>query len=225
MQAIVEQAPRFFSAPNMLFLGTALAHTVLLSLASCGVGLALGFLIAATRLTRGLPLLPLRLLLIGLTEALRRIPPLVTLFIVFFGFSLLQVDMSPFWIALIALTMIATAFIAEIVRAGFRSIPRQEWDAAATMNFSLAQTLLYVVVPQAWKIIVPTVSLFFVMFIKDTALASQIGVLELTFVGKSFVDRGFSPLLSFGAVLVLYFLLSFPLARAGQWLETRLAAS
>ena len=225
MHAIIEQAPRFFSAPNMLFLGTALAHTVLLSLASCGVGLALGFLIAATRLTRGLPLLPLRLLLIGLTESLRRVPPLVTLFIVFFGFSLLQVDLSPFWIALVALTMIATAFIAEIVRAGFRSIPRQEWDAAATMNFSLAQTLLYVVVPQAWKIIVPTVSLFFVMFIKDTALASQIGVLELTFVGKSFVDRGFSPLLSFGAVLVLYFLLSFPLARAGQWLETRLAAS
>jgi polar amino acid transport system permease protein len=133
--------------------------------------------------------------------------------------------MEPFWIALIALTMIATAFIAEIVRAGFRSIPREEWDAASTMNFSLAQTLLYVVVPQAWKIIVPTVSLFFVLFIKDTALASQIGVLELTFVGKTFIDRGFSPLLSFGTVLVLYFLLSFPLARAGQWLEARLASS
>ncbi len=225
MHAVIEQWPRFFSAPNILFLATALAHTVLLSLASCGIGLALGFLIASTRLTRGWTLLPLRLLMIGLTETLRRIPPLVVLFIVFFGFSLFQVDMAPFWIALIALTMIATAFIAEIVRAGFRSIPREEWDAAATMNFSLVQTLLHVVVPQAWKIIVPTVSLFFVLFIKDTALASQIGVVELTFVGKTFIDRGFSPLLSFGTVLVLYFLLSFPLARAGQWLEARLASS
>jgi polar amino acid transport system permease protein len=72
---------------------------------------------------------------------------------------------------------------------------------------------------------VPTISLFFVMFIKDTALASQLGVIELTFVGKSFIDRGFSPLLSFGTILILYFLLSFPLARFGQWLEARLASS
>lgn len=225
MHAVIEQWPRFFSGPNLLFLAIALAHTVLLSLASCGIGLVVGFVIASTRLTRSWALAPLRWLLIGLTEALRRIPPLVVLFLVFFGFSLIQIDIDPFWIALIALTLIATAFIAEIVRSGFRSIPREQWDAAATMNFSLAQTLFHVVAPQAWKIVVPTVSLFFVMFIKDTALASQIGVLELTFVGKSFIDRGFSPLLSFGTVLVIYFLLSFPLARAGQWLEARLASS
>jgi polar amino acid transport system permease protein len=225
MHALIEQWPRFFSAPNILFLATALAHTVLLSLASCSLGLLFGFLIASTRLTRSWTLLPLRLLLIGLTESLRRIPPLVVLFLVFFGFSLIAVDIEPFWIALFALTLIATAFIAEIVRSGFRSIPREQWDAAATMNFTLVQTLAHIVVPQAWKIIVPTVSLFFVMFVKDTALASQIGVLELTFVGKSFIDRGFSPLLSFGTVLVLYFVLSFPLARVGQWLEARLASS
>ena len=225
MHAVIEQWPRFFSGPNVLFLAAALLNTVLLSLASCCIGLALGFVIASTRLTRSWALLPLRLLLIGLTESLRRIPPLVVLFLVFFGFSLFEIDIAPFAVALIALTLIATAFIAEIVRSGFRSIPREQWDAAATMNFTLAQTLRHVVVPQAWKIVVPTVSLFFVMFIKDTALASQIGVLELTFVGKSFIDRGFSPLLSFGTVLVLYFLLSFPLARAGQWLEARLASS
>jgi polar amino acid transport system permease protein len=225
MQTLIEQWPRFFSGPNILFLATALAHTVLLSLASCCIGLVLGFLIASTRLTHSWALLPLRLLLIGITDALRRIPPLVVLFLVFFGFSLIQVDIEPFWIALIALTLIATAFIAEIVRSGFKSITREQWDAAAAMNFTLVQTLTHVVVPQAWKIIVPTVSLFFVLFIKDTSLASQIGVLELTFVGKTFIDRGFSPILSFGTVLILYFLLSFPLARAGQWLEARLAAT
>jgi polar amino acid transport system permease protein len=225
MQAVIDQWPRFFSGPNILFLAIALAHTVLLSLASCCIGLVLGFLIASTRLTRSAMLLPLRWLLIGFTDALRRIPPLVVLFLVFFGFSLIEVDVDPFWIALIALTLIATAFIAEIVRSGFTSIPHEQWEAAATLNFTLVQTLAHVVVPQAWKIIVPTVSLFFVLFIKDTALASQIGVLELTFVGKTFIDRGFSPVLSFGTVLTLYFLLSFPLARAGQWLEARLASS
>ena len=111
MHAVIEQWPRFFSGPNILFLATALAHTVLLSLASCGIGLVLGFLIASMRLTRGWTLLPLRLLLIGLTEILRRIPPLVVLFIVFFGFSLFQVDMEPFWIALIALDLHRTGVI------------------------------------------------------------------------------------------------------------------
>jgi polar amino acid transport system permease protein len=62
------------------------------------------------------------------------------------------------------------------------------------------------------------------MFIKDTSLASHIGVVELTFAGKMFVNRGFSPLLGFGAVLVLYFLLSYPLSLLGMYLEKRLGA-
>jgi polar amino acid transport system permease protein len=225
MSDLAAQLPRLFSGPNLLFLATAFGNTLLLSLTSCLIGSVLGFLIATLRLTRSWPLLPLRIVAIIATEVFRRIPPLVVLFLVFFGFSFLRVDAAPFVIALIALSMIATAFIAEIMRSGFAAIPRAQWDAAVTMNFSLAETLRYVIVPQAWKIVVPTVSLFFVMFIKDTALASQLGVLELTFVGKSFIDRGFSPLLSFGTVLILYFLMSFPLARFGQWLEKRLASS
>lgn len=225
MGELEAQLPRLFSGPNLLFLGEALGNTILLSLGSCVIGSGLGFLIASLRLTRSWFLLPLRLLLIGATEAFRRIPPLVVLFLVFFGFAFLHIEIAPLTTALIALTMIATAFIAEIVRSGFAAIPRAQWDAAVTMNFSLVQTLRHVVVPQAWKIVVPTISLFFVMFIKDTALASQLGVIELTFVGKSFIDRGFSPLLSFGTILILYFLLSFPLARFGQWLEARLASS
>jgi polar amino acid transport system permease protein len=225
MGDLASQLPRLFSGANLLFLGMAFGNTLLLSLTSCLIGSILGFLIASVRLTRGWPVLPLRIVLIVATEVFRRVPPLVVLFLVFFGISFLHVEMAPFAVALIALSMIATAFIAEIVRSGFAAIPRAQWDAAVTMNFGLADTLRYVVVPQAWKIVLPTIILFFVMFIKDTALASQLGVLELTFVGKSFIDRGFSPLLSFGTVLILYFLLSFPLARFGQWLEARLASS
>jgi polar amino acid transport system permease protein len=225
MGDIASQLPRLFSGANLIFLATAFGNTLLLSLMSCLVGAILGFVIASLRLTKGWLLLPLRIVLIVATEVFRRVPPLVILFLVFFGFSFLHIEMQPFAIALIALSTIATAFIAEIVRSGFAAIPRAQWDAAVTMNFRLVDTLRHVVVPQAWKIVVPTISLFFVMFIKDTALASQLGVLELTFVGKSFIDRGFSPLLSFGTVLILYFLLSFPLARFGQWLETRLASS
>lgn len=225
MNEILAQMPRFFSGSNLAFLAEAFANTLLLSLASCLIGSVLGFFVASVRLTHAPWLLPLRLLAITVTEVFRRIPPLVVLFLVFFGFSLMHVDLPPFVEALVALCAIATAFIAEIVRSGFESIPQAQWDAARTMNFSLGETLRLVVIPQAWKVIIPTSSLFFVMFLKDSALASQIGVTELTFVGKSFIDRGFSPVLSFGTVLILYFVMSYPLASAGHWLEKRLASS
>ena len=100
-----------------------------------------------------------------------------------------------------------------------------QWDTAAAMNLSLAQTLVYVIMPQAWKIILPPIFSFFILFIKDTALASQIGVVELTYAGKILNNKGFSAALVFGSVLVLYFAISYPLARFGIWMESRLASS
>ena len=92
------------------------------------------------------------------------------------------------------------------------------------MNFSRWQTFRHVVLPQAWKVILPPAFAFVVIFIKDTSLASQIGVVELTFAGKVLNNRGFSATLVFGTVLLLYFALSYPLSRLGGWLENRLAS-
>ena len=93
------------------------------------------------------------------------------------------------------------------------------------MNFSLLQSIRYVVLPQAWKMILPPSFGFFVMFIKDTALASQIGVIELTYAGKVLNNKGFSAILVFGTILILYFAVSYPLSRFGHYLEKRLAPS
>ena len=86
------------------------------------------------------------------------------------------------------------------------------------MNFSYLETLRYIVVPQAWKVMLPPAFSFFVLFIKDTALASQIGVVELTFAGQGARQQGFPAALTFGTILVLYFVLSWPLARFGRWI-------
>jgi len=93
------------------------------------------------------------------------------------------------------------------------------------MNLSALQRLVYVVLPQAWKVILPPAFAFFVLFIKDTALASQIGLIELTYAGKVLNDRGFPATLVYATILVLYFLVSYPLAFVGAWLERRLAPS
>ena len=223
MQQIINEAPKFFGYFNVLFLLQALAATFLLSLAGCVLGFGFGFLLAVTRRTTGRWLAPLRWLMIVFTEAFRRIPFLVTLMLVFFAFQALRLDTSMFTVALFSVCVIATAFIAEIVRGGLDSVHHNQWDAAAAMNFSYLETLRYVIVPQAWKVMLPPAFSFFVLFIKDTALASQIGVVELTFAGKVLANKGFPAALTFGTILVLYFLLSWPLARFGRWMEVKLA--
>ena len=224
-ERIVEEAPRFFGYYNLIFLLKAMGVTFALSAGGCVVGLVLGFGVAVVRRADGAWLAPLRWLLTLLVEAFRRIPFLVTLMLVFFGFQVLNLDLSIFSVALVSVCLIATAFIAEIVRSGLDSVHHNQWDTAMAMNFSYLQTLRYVIVPQAWKVILPPVFSFFILFIKDTALASQIGVVELTYAGKVLNNRGFSAALVFGSILVLYFVLSYPLARFGAWLEQRLAAT
>ena len=93
------------------------------------------------------------------------------------------------------------------------------------MNFSHWQTLRFVIVPQAWRVILPPTFGFFVMFIKDTALVSQIGVMELTAAGKVLGNKGFSAALVYGTILLLYFLMSYPLSRLGKRVERKLAPS
>jgi polar amino acid transport system permease protein len=222
---IIEEAPSFFTYYNSLLLLEAMAATFMLSAVGCVIGFGAGFFLAVSRRTTSLGLLPLRASTLGFVEAFRRIPFLVTLMLVFFVFEIAKIDISLFTVALISVCLIATAFIAEIIRGGLDSVHQTQWDTAAAMNLSLAQTLVYVIMPQAWKIILPPIFSFFILFIKDTALASQIGVVELTYAGKILNNKGFSAALVFGSVLVLYFAISYPLARFGIWMESRLASS
>ena len=220
---IADELPRFFSYYNLIFFAKALGVTFALSAIGCIVGFTLGFALAAVRMTTRPAVRPLRIAAAVFIELFRRIPFLVTLMLVFFIFQALNADLGMFTVALISVCLIATAFIAEIVRSGLESVHQNQWDAALTLNFSYLQTLRMVIVPQAWKIILPPVFGFFVLFIKDTALASQIGVIELAFAGKTMNNKGFSATLVYGTVLALYFMLSYPLARFGQYLERRLA--
>ena len=175
--------------------------------------------------TKSLILLPVRFFIVIYTEIFRRIPFLVSLLLMFYVFQILKISDNLFLIATITVCLIATAYIGEIIRSGIESINQTQWDAAEAMNFSYFQILKEVIFPQAWKVILPPAFSFFIMFIKDTALASQIGVMELTFAAKILNNKGFSPLLSFGTILVLYFILSFPLDRFGKYMEKKLVAN
>lgn len=223
LEQILAEAPRFFSYHNVLFLLEAAARTLGMTLFGCGIGFLCGLGIAVLRQSRTRWTGPLRAFAVAYVETFRRIPFLVILFVVLYAIQPLAPNASLTTIATVAICLLSTAFLSEIVRAGLESVPRQQIEAAHTLNFGAARTLFLVVLPQSWRVILPPAVAFAVMFIKDTSLASHMGVVELTFAGKIFVNRGFSPALGFGAVLLFYFALSYPLSRLGAYLEKRLA--
>lgn len=91
-------------------------------------------------------------------------------------------------------------------------------------NFLRWQRVMMVIMPQSWPVILPPAMVFMVAFIKDTALVGQIGVFEPAFRGRELNNQGCSGMLVFATIACLYFVMSYPLARLGQWLEKRLAA-
>lgn len=223
MEQILTQIPAFFSPTNIWLLVESMAITLALTFFGCGFGFLFAFFIVFARQTPGHWALPLRAAAIFFVEIFRRIPFLVTSYLVLFGLAVFIKNTSLFAIALIAICIYATAYTADIIRGGFESVPRQQIEAARAMNFGRWRTLIYVIVPQSWPVILPPAIIFMVAFVKDTAVVSQLGVFELTFRGKELNNQGYSGILVYGTIALLYFVMSYPLMRFGQWLEKRLA--
>jgi len=219
---LLEDAPRFFGIWNLMFLGQALVNTLLLSYIGAIFGFAIGFCLAIGRHPRLYGIAPLRLFATIYVEVFRRIPFLVKLMCVFFAFQLSGAQASLFTVALVTVVLSAAAFATEIARAGIEAVPTPQWDAAEAMNFSRWKVLTRVVAPQSWRVVLPPLFGYAVGFIKSTSIASQIGVMELTYAAKILNTRGFSALLCFGTILVAYFLICWPTQRLGKHLEKRL---
>lgn len=224
MERLLEQIPRFFTLSNLGYLAEAAGLTLAMTGLGCLIGFVLGFVLVVLRQTPGWWALPLRVVATVYVEVFRRIPFLVIIYLVVFFIQSVVTGASLFAIAVVAICLYASAYIAEIIRGGLESVPRQQVEAATAMNMGRWRTLFLVVLPQAMPVITPPAVAFGVSFIKDTALVSQIGVFELTFRAKELNNQGYSPLLVFGTVAFVYFLISYPLSRYGQHLENRLAA-
>lgn len=157
----------------------------------------------------------------GYIEVFQGTPLLMQLFIVFFGLSLLGVDVSPWIAAAVGLTLFTSAYLAEIWRGCVESVPRGQWEASASLALSYTQQMRYVVLPQALRIaIAPTVG-FSVQVVKGTAVTSIIGFAELTKTGSMLANATFQPFLVFGLVAAGYFILCYPLSLYAKSLERK----
>lgn len=211
----------YWSYYTVSFLAQALGTTMLISIVGLGAGALLGMLIGLARDERINPFFFSRLLIMVLVEVGRRIPFLVFLFIVFFGLQISGWRVGAITAAIAAVSLRAAFYFSESVRAGVQAIPQSQWDAAQCMNVGRFATLRLVVLPQAWPLIAGPGTVLFIQMLKSTAIASQVGVVELTAAAKLLNLRGYSALLCFGTILIAYYFLALGIARLGRLLQQR----
>lgn len=177
--------------------------------------LAVGLLIALVRVSRSPALLPLRLLAITFVDLFRGIPTILLIFLIGFGVPALElsgVPSKPIILGGIALTLSYSAYVAEVYRAGIRSIHRGQRDAALAIGLTETQALRHVVLPQAIRRVPQPLLNDFVALQKDVALISILGPLEAFREAQIFEAQlfNFTPLI---AAALLYLAVTVPTAR------------
>ena len=149
-------------------------------------------------------------------------PVLMQLFLCFFAFPLIGIEVSPWVAASICLTLYASAFLLDIWQGAIAALPRGQWEACRVLGLSFTQTLFRVILPQAFRTALgPTVG-FLVQVEKNTALASIIGFAEMTKVATMMINATFQPFKIYGLTAALYFAICFPLSLLARRIERKM---
>lgn len=179
----------------------------------------------------GIPIVLLRLSRFGFTRflgsalimAIRGLPAIVWLFIVFFGLGSGYIKISPLAAAIFTLAAFYSAHLAEIYRGGIAAIPRGQWEAADALSMGRRHVAVSIVGPQVLRIVLPSMGTYAIALLKDTSLASTIGVTELAYWGNHVANTTFKGLQVYAMVGVIYVLLSLPMASITRYANHRMS--
>jgi polar amino acid transport system permease protein len=205
-------------AQNLPFLVEGLFSTLRLA-GSVGIlAFALGIVVALARLSR---IGPLHVLATWYVELLRNTPALVQLFLIYFGPPIVGIRLSVPVAALLGLTINNSAYMAEIIRAGIRSISRGQTEAAASVGMNYRQIMRHVILPQALRVVYPPLVSQFISIVLFSSLASVIAYPELAEYAKRLDSRTFRSFEIYGTVTVMYTVCTLTLVLLLRLLERR----
>lgn len=203
----------------LLIQGTLMTIQVLLGAAS--ISFSLGLVMGIFSCNR-LKIPVISTLVEGISFVYRAIPFYVQLLIVYFVLpDLLGFNLEPFAASVIALGMCSAGYVAQIVRGGMNAIPEAQWEAASALGYDIPQSLRYVVLPQMFRNVLPAFNNELDALLKSTAMASSIGMLELTRMGMNLVSREMEPVPVYLTVAFFYLCMSALLNFLTRNLEKR----
>jgi His/Glu/Gln/Arg/opine family amino acid ABC transporter permease subunit len=192
--------------------------TAVMAVSSLVLGLPFGLCLALARV-QGKPLLSTPAAIY--VEVMRGTPLLVQILFVYFVLPSVGVNLPAYTSGILALTLNASAYISEVIRAGILSIDAGQMEAARALGMSYWQAMRRIILPQTFRRVVPPLTNEGIALLKDSSLVSVIGLTELARTGQELASRYAAPLTIWPLVALLYLALTFPLTRVAEYLERR----
>lgn len=193
--------------------------TLLITVVALGIGAVGGIPLVLARRSRFF--LP-RFIARSLIELLRGIPPIVWLFIVFFGFGSSMPELTPGLAAIIGLGLISCAYMAEIYRGGMSSIAAGQWEAGEALGMNHRSVLSRVIGPQVFRVSVPAAATYAIGLLKDSSVAYTIGVTEIVFYANDQSRQTSDAIVPFLVAAGVYIIMTIPCAWGARSLDSRL---
>jgi len=209
-----------FSASNLIFLGKGLLITIWLAIVSIAVSFVFGSLLAIFRYSKTLVLAQLAFVY---TEIVRNLPLILILYFAFFGLPEFGLQLSIFWKMAIGLILFEISQLAEIVRGGLNSIEKGQIEAARSTGMTYRQTLFHIIIPQAFKRMIPALVSQFITIVKDTSYTAMFGLMDVLNAAQIIWNQQFSfifPIIIL--VAILYFVINFTLSSLSLRIEKKL---
>ncbi len=221
-EAPAPKAPKLFD-PSLFkdlwqYLLNGMIWTVQLTAWGLLCGLPVGLVIGLMRVS---PIRALSMASMIYVEAIRGTPLLVQIFTLYFVLPAFGLSIPEYVAAILALSINASAYIAEIFRSGIESIPKGQMEAARSLGFGYVPAMGLVILPQAMRRVVPPLTNEAIALLKDSSLVSLMGMTELTRTGQELASRLANPMTVWLAVALCYLLLTIPLTSVARLLEKR----
>ncbi|WP_047152292.1 amino acid ABC transporter permease [Aneurinibacillus tyrosinisolvens] len=198
-------------------------NTIGISIIALVASFILGTIISVFRIA---PIRPLNWIGAIYVEFIRNIPLLLIAFIFFFGLpQLLGITLNGFISGTIALSVYTAAFIAEAIRAGILSIPKGQTEAARSSGLTYIQTMRYIILPQAIKLVIPPLGNQFINLVKNSSILGVISGFDLMYYGDLVASDSFATFDTYIFVGMFYLVLTVPLTLGVNYLERKLARS
>jgi His/Glu/Gln/Arg/opine family amino acid ABC transporter permease subunit len=190
--------------------------TVTVALGALVFALIFGLAVALLRLSR---LRLLRIPAIAYIEFFRGTPALVQLFVIYFGLPDIGIEPSPLQAAIIGLGLNGSAYLAEIYRAGIESIHRGQMEAALSLGLTPIRAMQYIVLPQAIRTMLPPITNFAIVLLKDTSIVFAVGVVEIMALARNLVTETLHSAAVYLIAGALYLCVTIPMSRLAARLE------
>ncbi|WP_427116723.1 amino acid ABC transporter permease [Pseudarthrobacter scleromae] len=193
--------------------------TIGLTVGALAIGAVGGIPLA---LARRSSIVAVSLAAVSVIEVLRGIPPIVWLFIIYFGLGTALPMLDPITSAIVGLGLISCAYMAEIYRGGLSAITRGQWEASEALGMGRQSVLTFIIGPQVFRVSVPAAASYAIGLLKDSSVAYTIGVSEIVYFANDQSRQTSDALGPFFLAALVYVMMTIPCAWATRALDTRL---